>query len=82
VVARRATDQLGSWLVAADTDTDTAAVVRCLLAGLGRRASLRRRLQFHARRWITEWNGDYPDAERLLRTALWADDSPEERAVS
>jgi hypothetical protein len=81
VVARRATEQLESWLVDADTDTDTAEVVRRLLASLGRRASLHRRLQFHARRWITEWKGAYPEAERLLRVALWAD-PPNERAVS
>jgi hypothetical protein len=69
-VTRRATVVLESWLRESDSDDTLAEASERLLAALTRDHALRGRLWFYAGRWITDWAGAFPTAERLLRDAL------------
>lgn len=77
-LTERAAHLLGAWLCDADSDDPLAGECARLLAALASDRPLRSRLRFHARRWITDWAGSYPTAERLLRTALNGRRRPEE----
>lgn len=75
-VTRRATAVLESWLRESDSDDALAETSERLLAALTRDHVLRGRLWFHAGRWITDWAGAFPTAERLLRDALQGEKRP------
>jgi hypothetical protein len=69
-VTRQATDLLECWLRESDSDKTLAEACARLLDALTREHALRGRLWFHARRWIPDWGGAFPTAERLLKNAL------------